>query len=85
MPQTYNDSLAYKAPIMCKTIKQKVKFKRFLWAVQALQGVLQLSVTVNSGPGITTDWVGMFPAGAPDSGDLEWKYLINSKTNSHLF
>ena len=34
-----------------------------------------VTVAVNSGPGGTTDWVGLYAVGAPDTSYLDWKYL----------
>jgi hypothetical protein len=36
--------------------------------------------TVANGPANTTDWVGLFPSTAPDSGYVAWTYLSGTKT-----
>jgi len=37
-----------------------------------------VTVTVTGAPGNATDWVGLYPAGAPDGGYLTWKFLSGS-------
>jgi hypothetical protein len=39
-----------------------------------------VTVSVSSGPGNTTDWVELVPVGTPDSGFIEWQYLNGSQT-----
>jgi hypothetical protein len=39
-----------------------------------------LTVSVSGAPGNTGDWIGLFPAGAPDQGYLEWSYLSGTQT-----
>ena len=39
-----------------------------------------LTVTASSGPANTTDWVGLFAAGAPNSAYLDWRYLNGTMT-----
>ena len=39
-----------------------------------------LTVSVASGPGNTTDWVGLAPAGTPDSSYIAWAYLNGLQT-----
>ncbi|HKR79673.1 MAG TPA: hypothetical protein VJR69_08200 [Nitrospira sp.] len=34
-----------------------------------------ISVTVSNGPGNATDWVGVYPSTAPNTGYVAWKYL----------
>lgn len=39
-----------------------------------------VTVDVSGGPGNTTDWIGLFPTGAPDYGSLTWSYLSGTTT-----
>jgi hypothetical protein len=39
-----------------------------------------LSISVTSGPGNTTDWVGLAAAGAPDTSIIDWVYLNGART-----
>lgn len=39
-----------------------------------------VQVTIAFGPGHVQDWVGLYPAGAPDNGFLDWKYLSGTRT-----
>ena len=39
-----------------------------------------IGFTVANGPANTTDWVGLFPSGAPDSGYVAWTYLSGTHT-----
>ena len=34
-----------------------------------------VSVQVTNGPANATDWIGLFPVGAPDTSYLDWRYL----------
>jgi hypothetical protein len=38
-------------------------------------GGAAVGFTVANGPANTTDWVGLFPSGAPDTGYVAWSYL----------
>jgi hypothetical protein len=40
-----------------------------------VEGGGAVGVTVVNGPANTTDWVGLFPSGAPDTGYVAWSYL----------
>jgi hypothetical protein len=33
------------------------------------------AVSVSGGPGNTTDWVGLYAVGSPDSAYFDWRYL----------
>jgi uncharacterized protein YegP (UPF0339 family) len=46
--------------------------------VTAIPGTL-VTVTVNGGPANATDWVGLYPVGAANSGYLTWYYLNNDR------
>ena len=35
-------------------------------------------MTINSGPGSSTDWIALYPIGAADAAYLDWKYLSGS-------
>ena len=37
-----------------------------------------ITLAISEGPGNATDWVGLYPAGAPDGGYLSWSYLNGS-------
>jgi hypothetical protein len=39
-----------------------------------------IEFTVANGPANTTDWVGLFPSAAPDSGYIAWIYLSGTRT-----
>ena len=39
-----------------------------------------LAVVVSDGPGSTTDWIALYPAGAADGGYLDWRYLSGATT-----
>jgi len=39
-----------------------------------------IGFTMANGPANTTDWVGLFPSEAPDSGYVAWSYLSGTKT-----
>src|SRR5256885_1596 len=39
-----------------------------------------IGFTVANGPANTTDWVGLFPSAAPDTGYVAWSYLSGTKT-----
>jgi hypothetical protein len=39
------------------------------------------TIGVAGGPGNVTDWIGVFLAGAPDTGYVDWVYLNGSKTS----
>ena len=39
-----------------------------------------VTVTIANGPGNPTDWVALYPAGAPNPAYLDWKYLNGSRT-----
>jgi subtilase family protein len=39
-----------------------------------------VTVTVTDGLSDPTDWVGLFPVGAPNTGHVDWKYLNGTKT-----
>src|SRR5206468_10972661 len=39
-----------------------------------------VAVNVANGPGNTTDWVGLYAAGASDTTMLDWKYLSGTRT-----
>lgn len=39
-----------------------------------------VAISVSSGPGNTTDWIALYPIGAPDSAFLNWTYLNGTST-----
>ena len=39
-----------------------------------------VTVTIANGPGNVMDWVALYPAGAPDSGYTDWRFLNGQKT-----
>jgi len=49
-------------------------------ATRLVNGGGSIDVTVVNGPANTTDWVGLFPSGAPDTGYVAWAYLNGTKS-----